>query len=44
MDTEARIRYKIGEKKAAIELMEKAVLLKNERIKSATAFKSLEMV
>ena len=44
MDTEARILYKIGEKNAAIELMEKAVQLKNERIKSATAFKSLDIV
>ena len=44
MDTEARILYKLGEKKEAIELMEKAVQLKNERIKSTTAFKSLDIV
>jgi len=44
MDTEARILYKLGEKKAAIELMEKVVQLKNEKIRSATAFKSLNNV
>ena len=44
MDTEARILYKLGEKKAAIELMENAVKLKNERIKSATAFNDLDIV
>ena len=44
MDTEARILYKLGEKKAAIELMEKVVQLKNEKINSATAFKTLDNV
>ncbi len=44
MDTEARILYKLGEKAAAIALMEKAVVLKNERIKSSTAFSSLDIV
>ncbi len=44
MDTQARILYKLGEKNDAIELMEKAVQLKNERIKSVTAFKSLDVV
>ncbi len=44
IDTEARLLYKLGEKHAAIELMEKAVQLKNEKIKAATAFKSLDIV
>ena len=44
MDTEARILYKLNEKRAAIVLMEKAVAVKNERIKSATAFNNLDMV
>ena len=44
MDTEARILYKLGEKNAAIVLMEKVVQLKNEKINSATAFKTLDNV
>lgn len=42
--TEARILYKLGKKKEAIELMEKAINIKNERIKIPTAFSSLDAV
>ena len=44
MDTEARLLYKIGDKSAAIDLMEKAIQLKNDRIKSTVAFNSLDIV
>lgn len=44
MDTEARILYKLGNKMEAVTLMESAIKLKNERVKSNTKFSTLDKV
>lgn len=44
IDTEARILYKLGDKEAAVRLMETAVRLKNETIRQKNAFSSLDVV
>ena len=44
IDTEARLLYKLDRRKEAIELMEKAIAIKNDKIKIPTAFTSLDTV